>query len=459
MAVSWKPENEAAFRADFAEHSTPQLAVIYQAPSVRTLERYIVSQQALGILPYKDKKKRVKVTATAHAVEGVKVDEERMSYGDSGARLDVYLPKTTIKSLEDLLAYCNVDPDVWYADTFDLAKWDQGAKIKVKVGEDDKGNPIYDEEMVTQPLFKVHARLKRRPQVEGVKEVIKKLFEEAGTRAPKYKKVVRPTHENGQLLELNPIDHHFAKLAWAQEAGEDYDTQIAYDLFVAAMTDLAQRAARSNSIDQILLIIGNDLMQIDNPSNTTTAGTPVDVDSRFTRVFELVCHMLVYVIDEVLLPIANVRILAVPGNHDKYTTFHLGSFLKAWYRNNDQVYVDNGPTQRKYYKYGKNLLMFTHGDKIKRTDLPQIMASEQKHLWAETDYRFIKTGHLHKKALFTRIDIDEHYGVQVSICPTLCAADAWHAENGFIANMRRSEAYIYDKELGPMGALTFTVPR
>jgi hypothetical protein len=85
------------------------------------------------------------------------------------------------------------------------------------------------------------------------------------------------------------------------------------------------------------------------------------------------------------------------------------------------------------------------------------MASEQKRLWAATDYRFVKTGHYHKKMQFTRIDIDENYGVQVQICPTLCAADAWHNENGFIANMRRSEAYMYDFERGPEGSLTYTV--
>jgi hypothetical protein len=60
-----------------------------------------------------------------------------------------------IKTLEDLLAYCEVDLSVWEVDHYLLNKWEVGAKFGVK------GN----EEIVVEPLFQVKVWLVRKKPI------------------------------------------------------------------------------------------------------------------------------------------------------------------------------------------------------------------------------------------------------------------------------------------------------
>ena len=369
-------------------------------------------------------------------------EQESRTLLDDGAKQEIDLRGTRICTLEELMEHCKVDLDVWKVDRFTVNKWEVGAKDSNK-------------DVQIHPLFQVKATLSKREGVESVKEVIARLFDEASSRAPIYKPNLRVVRNGKNLLEINPIDHHLGKLAWKPEAGQNYDLKIARRLFEQSIQHLVSKAVHGNSIDRILLILGNDLLQMDNAENTTTAGTHVDVEGRFAKVYFEACEMVKCTIDEYLLPHADVDILMVPGNHDRYTTFHLGEYLKAWYRNCDQVNVDNSPTARKYYEWGETMFLYTHGDTAKLKDLPQIMATEQKQMWGRTTFRFAKTGHLHTKRLFSRIDIDEHFGVQTMICPTLCASDEWHAVNGFVGNIRRSEAYVYHERTGLDAYYTF----
>jgi hypothetical protein len=88
------------------------------------------------------------------------------------------------------------------------------------------------------------------------------------------------------------------------------------------------------------------------------------------------------------------------------------------------------------------MLMFTHGDKGKRTEYPSLMASERAAMWGRTLYRECHTGHTHMTKL------DEKYGCRVRVLPALCPPDDWHSENGLVGNLRNAEAYIWNKDEG-----------
>ena len=48
----------------------------------------------------------------------------------------------------------------------------------------------------------------------------------------------------------------------------------------------------------------------------------------------------------------------------------LARTLSTWFRNCDNVTIDDTINHRKYYQYGKNLLGFSHGDGAKMMDMP-----------------------------------------------------------------------------------------
>lgn len=260
---------------------------------------------------------------------------------------------------------------------------------------------------------------------------------------------------SGHLLEISPVDLHVGKLSWAQETGVDYDVTIAEKVFTSAVSDLLERAS-VYPLDEIVLVVGNDLLQTDNIEGTTTSGTYVDTDTRYIRAFRRARSITSWAIRE-CAALAPVRVVIVPGNHDALTAFHVGEVLDAEFDNDPRVTVDASPSPRKYYRYGKTLLGWTHGNEEKHSDLPLIMAQECPKDWAETTHREFHTGHLHKMKETRFTAGDSFNGVRVRILPSLCAADAWHHKKGFVKEQRACEGYLWSRTHGYAGHLSSNV--
>ncbi len=155
---------------------------------------------------------------------------------------------------------------------------------------------------------------------------------------------------------------------------------------------------------------------------------------------------------ERLRTIAPVTVLIIPGNHDTLSAFHVGDSLACLYHNTRDVEIRNEPTARKYVSYGTTLLMFTHGEKGKQKNYPLLMATERPAEFGASRFREAHVGHTHETK------VQEHMGVRVRTSPALCAADAWHAENQFVGNLRGAEALVWSREHGNVAQALFTVP-
>lgn len=349
-----------------------------------------------------------------------------------------------VRSLADLVRVCEIDPAEWEVVSYECNKWEMGAVLRAKDTPD----------LVTvTELFQVKAKMRRRVELVTARAEIEQMkldaqdeqFASVKLRTPE------PRHSSSKkMLEISIPDLHMGKLAWARETRQNYDHKIAAALFETALAKLLERSA-SWKIDQILFVVGNDLLHTDNPNGTTTRGTPQDTDGRFHKTFWKTREMVTRAIDHLRL-IAPVMVLMVPGNHDTQTLWHLGDSLECWYRNAHDVFVDNQPTQRKYYQFGKVMLMHTHGDKGKKQDYPLLMATEEPKMFGETVHREAHTGHIHQ------LQVREQHGVRVRVSPALCAADAWHAENQYVGNARAAEAFVWDEEEGLMCQVTWTAP-
>lgn len=349
---------------------------------------------------------------------------------------------TRIKTLDDLLAYAEVDTEVWEVERYTVNKWEVGAKIKTKEGP----------RLVVEPLFQVKAWLRRNRNAERLREVGDRILAAIERHAPDYPAyppaiVTRERY----MKEWSAPDLHLGKLAWGPEAGDDWDLRIAREVYAAALEDSIEKASGFPT-ESFLVPIGNDFFQFDNLARTTTGGTPQDTDSRYAKMFDVGRELMVSAFDR-LAAIAPVHAIVVPGNHDRQTALALGNVLAAWYRNTDRVTVDCGPKLRKYHRYGVNLLGFTHGSEEKHADLPLIMAQERARDWAETEggHREWHIGHLHHKKETRFTAGDSFKGVRVRILPALCAADAWHASRGYIGEPRAAETYLWSFRGGYVG--------
>lgn len=350
-----------------------------------------------------------------------------------GDRWNISEPKTRIHTLEALLKHYEADLSLWEVERWVCNKWEVGTFVE-------NGDRV---EALVEPLYQVKATLKRRPHVAAIQDEIASLIEDAkkSARIPKREIGCVIQNNSGLMLEVNIPDIHVGKLAWSRETGyKNYDTKIAVDTYVQALDILLERV-KGYKFEQIVYVIGNDMLNSDNLANQTTRGTTVDTDGRYYKTFGTVRRMVTECIEKLRL-IAPVKVVAVPGNHDSLSSYHLGDSLECYFHNYIDVEIDNSPLQRKYHEFGKVFLCFQHGDKGKRTDYPLLMAAEKPEAFGRTKYREIHTGHYHQTK------VEEQHGIRVRILPALCEPDAWHSQSGFVNNLQCAEAFVWSRDEG-----------
>jgi hypothetical protein len=363
-----------------------------------------------------------------------------------------YRGNVHIKTEEQLLNAANIDLNVWKVDKGIVNKYDVTMKLKKTSLDSLTQKPVTTHEPALFQNFQVKLFLSRK-RSKDQQSAFDEFLASIRDNAPnfKFKSPSVDTYGNipkkKYLLELSLPDLHIGKLSWEDESGENYDTKIAIERYNNSVAKLLDHVRHyKNEIEEILLPIGNDLFNIDNKNNMTTAGTPQHVDSRWQQMFNKAKGLLINNINE-LMQIAPVKVVMVSGNHDMQTVFYLGSVLEAYYRNTDKVNIDNSPTQRKYHSYGINLIGFTHGNEEKHQELGLIMATEKPELWAASKCRQFHLGHYHSRKTTKYLDVQEFQGFTVRILPSLSGTDAWHNSKGYMS-MKSAVAYLYAKDNG-----------
>lgn len=350
-----------------------------------------------------------------------------------------------VENLQDLIRICKIDTDKYTVADYSVKTYNAWIKNE-------------KDEIEVKQLYSIHANLKVKRVDDNIKAQRNLILDEIKKASIKKEaeKNIKPTGfvisdtptDNilkNTALEINIPDLHIGKLAWGKETGEDYDIKIAVERYKKAVNELLSRVNTSR-LEKIILPVGNDMINVDNKGNTTTAGTNVSCDSRFGKMFQTAKELLIDTIDT-LSDIAPVEVMIVPGNHDTVAMFTLGEVLDAWYHNNELVTVINTHTPRKYLQYGLNLLMYCHGHNEKLQDLGIICATEQPQLWAATKFRRVHVGHFHHSKQIKFTDVQEYPGFTVKVLNSLSANDAWHAEKGYMS-LKGAEAFLYHRDKG-----------
>ncbi len=394
-----------------------------------------------------DKRKQKREVAPAAGTEHSKK-------GESWA---ITAPSTRDHTVEGLLAHCKVDLSEWEVKESSVSMHEMGSIPRTTRKSKADGWVRPSTEPVVTPLYRVWVSLKRKTAVIAVRqelEDLKKYFIiKAKASAPKASSGRVKGRSSGLMLEVAIPDLHMGKLAWAKETGyQNYDISIAEKLHDQAIEKIMDRTS-GMKFDKVVYVVGNDLLNADNAQNTTTGGTPQHCDVRFQKTFRTT-RMMVSAAIQKLRSRAPVLVPVVPGNHDTLSSWCLGHSLECLVEGYGwkDVYVDNGPTKRKYVEWGKVMLMLTHGDKGKHAGYPLLMATEQREMFGRTAFHEVHLGHLH--GLLTR----EINGVRVRVLSALTATDAWHSEMGYVGNVRAAEGIIWDREEGNVGNVIYTAP-
>lgn len=339
-----------------------------------------------------------------------------------------------IQTADQALQKAGIDTAVWEPVKVTANSWEVVVRDK-------------DDEILTKPLWQVRVECRRRVSkaMETASAVLAaRIVGGKFKLAPiKYKTAkVRPS-----VLELSMTDHHFGKLGWAPEVGADYDLKIAERYFENGVNRSIDRATGCD-IAEIILPLGNDYYHFETRSGTTEAGTPVDCDGRWAKVYQVGIESMLNAVER-CRQVAPVRIVWIPGNHDYVSSYWLCQVIKQAFASNKNVTVDVRPVGRKYHQFGKCLIGWCHGKDEKAARLPGLMAVEKPEDWAKsTACREWHIGHLHQSKSLHWMGTHESDGVTVRVLPSLAGTDAWHFANGFCMSRHATQCHVYDYEYG-----------
>tara|TARA_R100000654_G_scaffold74500_1_gene109024 strand:- start:1097 stop:2410 length:1314 start_codon:yes stop_codon:yes gene_type:complete len=351
---------------------------------------------------------------------------------------------TRVKSLEDLLAACEVDLDFWEVEKYDIGTYEV-------TGFDNDRNPV------TVTMYRTKAFLKKIKPELNIKKIKQELIEDLRNISPKVAKIKRnrPDDRNDlHLLEISAFDLHLGKIGIKND---EYSMEIAEERLLNAIEHLLYRA-QGFYIDKILFIVGHDLLNSDGdwPIPSTTKGTPQFNSNYHIDMYRFARRLMIKAID-ILAEVADVHVMVIPGNHDRESVMHLGDTLELYYEENKNVKVDNNDCLMKAIPYGNNLIISDHGDGPKINDLPGIIAQRFKNLWSDTVYVEVHRGHYHTNKATKLQAIEELNGITVRNLSSMSATDYWHDSKGFIGNIKKAQAFIYNRQNGLQGILNYNV--
>lgn len=248
---------------------------------------------------------------------------------------------------------------------------------------------------------------------------------------------------NEKLLNLYTItDYHMGMLAWRREGGDDWDLTIAKATLVKTFEDLIRRSphAAVGLLNQL-----GDFVHFDGMAAVTpTSGHPLDADSRFQKIVEVVIDVLCIVIEMMLHKYPHVHVIMAEGNHDIASSVWLRVLFKRLFANNPRVTVDDSALPYYAYQHGKTLLAFHHGHLTKKEKLGAKVPALFAKMWGDTEFRFVHTGHLHSEY------VKEENGIITEMHPTMASRDAYAARGAWFSS-RGSKVITYHRDAGEMG--------
>lgn len=313
----------------------------------------------------------------------------------------------------------------------------------------------------------------KNDKVVNYDEIREGFLQDVKDYAPKYPKVKYKKKEESNLLVIDIADLHINKLTSSYETGEKDKTLKEFKKELFDKIRLLVKRTSFFNISNIVFVGGNDVLHVDNPHNTTTSGTRQDVSMMWYDAFVEARKLYVEVI-EYLLTFAPVHFVFVPSNHDYMSGFHLAQNIEAWFSKCKNVSFDISPAHRKYFHYGNNLIGLTHGDGAKEVELPDLMKIEAKEAYANSEFCYWYTHHIHHKDKSNykgknRVNLEKDYRdvkvintglnihkqpnrVHVEYLRSANGTDSWHHRNGYQHTPRGIECFVHCPINGQIGS-------
>ena len=373
-------------------------------------------------------------------------ERETNTYTESDNSIHVICDSKRIRTRQDVIEFFNIDTEVWKIKEFTV-KSSEGYRKDRKVdwhvsdGTVDRGDVEDSGKMLIVPMQHTETKfVRKQPDDIWTQKNIDKLFESIKTRSLSAQKTVSLQYsKNGKALIVPIADFHLGLLATQKTNGNEYNMEIAERGFVQTIQRIKEKV-KHEEFEEVIFVLGNDFLNSDNLSNTTSHGTPQDSETFWYEIIDKAIEMITYGVNS-LLDISKVSIYNVVSNHDNHSMYGIMKTISAVYANNKNVSVDVSSLPRKYIKFGKNVIGLTHDMKIARG--LELMTTEAKEHWSDASHFFWILAHLHKAMVYEAQGLLEIYRV-----PTFSGFSRWSNEKGFVQAHKKTQCFVLDEQDG-----------
>lgn len=189
--------------------------------------------------------------------------------------------------------------------------------------------------------------------------------------------------------------------------------------------------------EEIIIVIGQDLLHNDDFRGRTTKGTMIEkVD--MNKAWEDAETFFVNVINAAQNNAETVRVIFSHGNHDESMSW---AFTRMLERIFPEVLFDTAKLPRKALNWRGCFIGWTHGEyiKSKASELFTQFVLEFPTEFATATVREIHAGHLH-------VEGDRDVGAMVRRLPTAGKTDAWSRDQGLVGSHKRFMLFVYEPE-------------
>lgn len=285
--------------------------------------------------------------------------------------------------------------------------------------------------------------VKSQQDAEQVRKLIDGVMSGLCAEVPREKPAKAPKHAPDGLLNAYVVtDYHLGMLAWREETGADWDTQIAENLLVGWF---ARALAESPDAEVGLLAQLGDFLHWDGwDAVTPTSKHLLDADTRFPKLVQVAARALKRIIRMMLAKHHRVHVIMAEGNHDMTSSIWLRQLCEAMFEGEPRVTVDMRPDPYYCYEHGSTALFFHHGHKKRMTGIADVFAGKFRDVFGRTLHAYAHMGHLHHvEAKETNLMVVEQHR-------TLAAPDA-HASRGGWLSGRDAQVITYCSTYGERG--------
>ncbi len=255
--------------------------------------------------------------------------------------------------------------------------------------------------------------------------------------------VPAPEFINAEILTVYPLpDLHFGMFSWGKETGQDYDIKIAREIALASVAALVSQSRPSKRA--VLLGVGDYFHQNDQKNVTPRSGHRLDVDGRWSKVYQAGAELLLEMVNLLLEKHDIVEVVMLPGNHDEDAATTLRVALSLFYRSNPRIEVYSEPGLAWYSRFGQTLLGAHHGHTMKPVQMAMMLATDRAVDWGQTLFRHFFFGHIHHETA------NEIGPVRVESFQTPASRDANAHQSGYRSG-RSLSAITFHADHGEIG--------